>query len=461
VDRSYSNNYSIQYTVLSMWCPTCEETVSDHDTMCTTCGDALVASPYGAGGGGTSTSGASSSAAQQQQQRRDAEARQMDLMAQQVIQMAQQAQAQGQGQHNGAANIHGLADMIPAGFPMNMTGAHGEGGGQGEVWEEAPAEAMNPQASAVNSSSRPTSKECLERIPRITIDYRSSILHEATVSVSMTLNDSNTDNQSWDAMIGELGAMPPYQLECTKGLVVAVANPIHGGGVGDYKGCVVYVDRGGGLTFRQKAEWAQKCGASALLIGNNVSVWPYIMKDSTASTKSSASAHASDEISIPMLMMKKRDARQLKDIIVAQEQASASTNTSSNTSTISKCAIEVTHIRDAANNTNNQSNMNKHNKNKKESYECACVVCRDGFEIGHVVVRLPFCSHVFHEPCALRWLTIHNTCPVCRRELPTDDMEYENERRRVARTHGGAGGGDGDSSTSSNPNNGWETLFFG
>jgi E3 ubiquitin-protein ligase RNF115/126 len=39
------------------------------------------------------------------------------------------------------------------------------------------------------------------------------------------------------------------------------------------------------------------------------------------------------------------------------------------------------------------------------------------------------------------WLTKHNTCPYCRKELPTEDEEYEIERRRrEAREVGGGGG---------------------
>lgn len=60
-----------------------------------------------------------------------------------------------------------------------------------------------------------------------------------------------------------------------------------------------------------------------------------------------------------------------------------------------------------------------------------CVVCIEEFEVGDIAKVLP-CSHYFHESCILSWLRIQNTCPVCRRELPIDDPEYQGETNEAA-----------------------------
>ncbi|KFK37700.1 hypothetical protein AALP_AA3G017500 [Arabis alpina] len=57
-----------------------------------------------------------------------------------------------------------------------------------------------------------------------------------------------------------------------------------------------------------------------------------------------------------------------------------------------------------------------------------CAVCKDDMVVEEKVKRLP-CMHLYHGECIMPWLGIRNTCPVCRFELPTDDLEYERHRR--------------------------------
>jgi hypothetical protein len=80
------------------------------------------------------------------------------------------------------------------------------------------------------------------------------------------------------------------------------------------------------------------------------------------------------------------------------------------------------------------------------SAEQECSVCKDVYALKEVVHALP-CKHLFHPDCVKPWLNAHNTCPVCRFELPTDDAEYElqiqqaaAEAERTAREQAAAGG---------------------
>ncbi|GFQ00909.1 E3 ubiquitin-protein ligase sgr9 amyloplastic [Phtheirospermum japonicum] len=71
-----------------------------------------------------------------------------------------------------------------------------------------------------------------------------------------------------------------------------------------------------------------------------------------------------------------------------------------------------------------------------------CVICKEEMVKGREVCELP-CGHLFHWVCILRWLRKTNTCPCCRRRLPTDDVRREIERslEDFARIGGGGGGG--------------------
>ncbi|XP_009763138.1 E3 ubiquitin-protein ligase RING1-like [Nicotiana sylvestris] len=51
-----------------------------------------------------------------------------------------------------------------------------------------------------------------------------------------------------------------------------------------------------------------------------------------------------------------------------------------------------------------------------EVVDSVCTVCMEGFE-SSVGGKQVSCSHVFHSNCLTNWLSLHNSCPLCRLQV--------------------------------------------
>ena len=306
-----------------------------------------------------------------------------------------------------------------------------------QEWQTIPEALIDPQNAANNNNnSRPTSKAYLDKIPRVVLNENSSLLYQARLHIPGL--------PEMEGIIGDFESKIKAQVQ-TGNLAVAHPRTGLGGLSADTKAMFskernsngdndknnsntgnqkantfLCFERGDGVTFVQKAMMAQKEGATACIIANHVAEpWPYVMKDSKREATKNGGLH------IPTVMIKKSDAEQIWKL---GNGSGSSCKKTKHSSALCTARLEISQpVRD-------------------------CVVCTESFTSGSTVMRLPPCGHLFHEACVLQWLNKHNTCPFCRRELPTDDEEYEQERRRQQRTHAGSSG---------NTNSSGYTDFYG
>ncbi|WCJ19584.1 RING/U-box superfamily protein [Euphorbia peplus] len=60
-----------------------------------------------------------------------------------------------------------------------------------------------------------------------------------------------------------------------------------------------------------------------------------------------------------------------------------------------------------------------------ENDEETCAICLSEYEEGEELRRLPECMHSYHVSCIDMWLNSHSSCPVCRTDAVSPQLQLQ------------------------------------
>ena len=235
--------------------------------------------------------------------------------------------------------------------------------------------------NAMNNSnnSRSISQSYLETLGKVVLDSRQGLLYDITIKVGpFTV-------MGIPATFGSL-PFPILTAEIINGI------PEHGEALlqDQVKDKIVLLKRGV-VSFAQKAMNAQKSGCIAVIIGQTADMWPFVMSDTTKEIDT-----FDLKIQIPVLMISKQDCTIIEKML---------TKTNENSNNTFECRINCGEMKQD------------------------CSICQEDMIENETILKLA-CRHAYHQQCITNWLSKHNTCALCRAEMPKEDKVQKVNRQR-------------------------------
>lgn len=237
---------------------------------------------------------------------------------------------------------------------------------------------------ALSLPDKQISTEYLSKLGKVVLDSRRGLLYDVTLSIGPL---------SIMCVLASFGPIPADELTTNMilgdpefGETSDLSNSVA------CSGSIVVLKRGK-VSFAQKAITAKKSGAAALIVCQTFDIWPFVMTDS-------ANEISDIGLDIPVMMVSDADSLLLSKLL--------------NSRTLSGSGEAMN-----PNQTSSESMLRKsiHTKLLCGRFEEECSICQELMLKGNTVLKL-LCRHAYHARCVQVWLERHNTCPLCRNEMP-------------------------------------------
>ena len=246
--------------------------------------------------------------------------------------------------------------------------------------------------------TRQISQEYLSTLGKVTLDSRRGLLHDVTLSIGplLVMGTAATFGPllATDAAIQDVPLIfgDPVCGETTDNLL---SNSAH------CAGAIVLLQRGK-VSFAAKAKVAQASNAAALVVINTSDMWPFVMTDS-------ANELDSFDLRIPVVMISQASGELVQGVMNSRQQT-ASSSSAGGTGGTGGTVGSGGSVGGAA--TGPLTGTLRYGR-----FEPECSICQEEMEAGSCVLKLA-CRHAYHKECVQTWLEGHNTCPLCRNEMP-------------------------------------------
>lgn len=267
--------------------------------------------------------------------------------------------------------------------------------------------------AARTSSSREISKAYLTTMGKMKVDSNNSILIDCFIEIGgmkiMCVPASFTKVPMNTTIVGNIVNCDETCVPLASNLCNAVSS--NNNSTSDHNK-EIYLCPRGGITFARKAINAHTIGhAGGLVVIQSFPMWPFVMSDNANEIQ----AHG-EPVDIPVVCVSRADGELMLEYVRAcqNKKSSVSRKDLEIRMVFGEVVTECSICQEGM----DFESMKQLQTESGESIINSNVSTADEDDAA-LIYKLP-CRHCYHVTCVTQWLDSHNTCPMCRFQMPTE-----------------------------------------